>query len=110
MRQALRGATLVNPTLLSEGFQTTLLEAIAERGRVVTFGVPGAALLRDAGAPVTVCPQRSTAALTEDLVRALSSPLPLADDALVQEWTWPVRARQYAAIAQEVVDSHRAAG
>lgn len=108
VRQSLDGATLVNPTVLSEGFQTTLLEAIAEGGRVVTFEVPGAQLLRDSGAPVIVCPERTATSLVVALKEMISRPLPPAGKELITPWTWPVRAREYSQIASEVVD--RAAG
>ncbi len=106
VRSALRGSTLVNPTTLSEGFQTTLLEAISEQGRVVTFDVPGAQLLRDQGAPITVCPSKTTDSLVAGLTEALSTPLPQASTDLIQEWTWPVRARQYESIALEVISRY----
>ena len=107
VRASLSGATLVNPTVLSEGFQTTLLEAVSEAGRVVTFDVPGAQLLHEQGAPVTVCPRRTTDSLVSSLAGMLASPPPPAGPRLLTPWTWPVRARQYAQIAAEVLASHR---
>ena len=83
VRRALRGATLVNPTTLSEGFQTTLLEAIAESGRVVTFEVPGARLLHDSGAPVRICPDRTAESLIGTLADALAAPDPPAPPELI---------------------------
>ena len=109
VRGALRGATLVNPTVLSEGFQTTLLEAIAEAGRVVTYEVPGARLLHDSGAPVRICPHRTLDSLIATLADALIAPDPLASSELVTQWTWPVRAREYSRIVQDVVRSRAAA-
>ena len=106
VRRVLRGATLVNPTILSEGFQTTLLEAIAESGRVVTFDVPGARLLRDSGAPVRVCPDRTEESLIETLAGALYEPDPLASPELITKWTWPVRIGEYIQIVEEVVGAH----
>ena len=102
-------ATLVNPTVLSEGFQTTLLEAIAEAGRVVTYEVPGARLLHDSGAPVRICPHRTLDSLIATLADALIAPDPLASSELVTQWTWPVRAREYSRIVQDVVRSRAAA-
>lgn len=107
VRASLDGATLVNPTVLSEGFQTTLLEAIAEGGRVVTFEVPGAQLLRESGAPVEICAQRTTGSLVEALRGLLADPPPPAGPELLTPWTWPVRAQQYSRIVQEVLDGHR---
>ena len=76
VRESLRGATLVNPTVLSEGFQTTLLEALAERGRVVTYSVPGAALLAEQRMPVMVCDERTVDSLTDTVSTMLRSPPP----------------------------------
>lgn len=106
VREALAGATLVNPTVLSEGFQTTLLEALAERGRVVTFDVPGAELLRDRGFPVSICADRTEDRLVESLVEFLEDPPALADPSLIDEWTWTNRAEEYARIASDVVAEH----
>ena len=107
VRQALAGATLVNPTVLSEGFQTTLLEAIAENGRVVTYEVPGAQILADEGAPVVITPGRSAESLADSLAAMLASPPALAPSELIEQWTWPVRSRQYADILAEVIRDHR---
>ncbi|WP_205881456.1 glycosyltransferase family 4 protein [Leucobacter coleopterorum] len=74
VREALQGATLVNPTTLSEGFQTTLLEAIAEGGRVVTYSVPGAATLKEQGANVTITDEKNTASLVEAVTAVLRDP------------------------------------
>ncbi|WP_172192241.1 glycosyltransferase family 4 protein [Actinomyces faecalis] len=103
VRKRLDGATLVNPTVLSEGFQTTILEAIAEGGRVVTFEVPGAQLLREAGAPVAICPERTGESLTSTLRELLVSPPKPAAPELITPWTWPVRARQYSQIVHDVL-------
>lgn len=107
VRVSLAGSTLVNPTVLAEGFQTTLLETIAEQGRVVTFDVPGAQLLRESGAPVFVCAERSTESLVESLGRMLADPLPVAGEEILAPWLWPVRAREYVDIAQQVLDAYR---
>lgn len=101
---ALAGAVLVNPTRLSEGFQTTLLEALAVGGRVVTYPVPGAALLADSGAPIRVVP-RSSDALLDGVRAALASDgVPWTAEQL-QRWTWPSRSREYATLAQRTVDA-----
>lgn len=105
VQASLTGSTLVNPTVLSEGFQTTLLEAIAAQGRVVTFEVPGARLLREQGAPVVVCEERSASGLARSLTTVLTTPPPAASQDLIAQWTWPVRAHEYAAIAEQVVRS-----
>ena len=106
VRGRLAGATLVNPTVLSEGFQTTLLEALAERGRVVTFTVPGAQVLADQGNPVVITAERTLESLVSALRDFLNNPPALGDPSLIDAWTWPVRAREYASIAESLLDGH----
>lgn len=102
--EALGGAVLVNPTRLSEGFQTTLLEALAVGGRVVTYPVPGARTLREQGAPITVVaaePAALAAAVADTLADGAAGSW--AHDG-VAGWTWPERAREFAALAADVAD------
>jgi glycosyltransferase involved in cell wall biosynthesis len=105
VRELLRGATLVNPTLLAEGFQTTLLEAVAEGGRVVTYPVPGAQTLRDQGAPVllteTKTPEALMALLRAEIGRAWS---PASGD-VIDTWTWSTRARQFVQVCSSLDDA-----
>lgn len=109
VRSRLAGATLVNPTVLSEGFQTTLLEALAERGRVVTFTVPGARLLAEQGHPVVITEERNLESLVDSLRSYLREPAPLAQPDLIDAWTWPVRAREYARIASTLLSEENPA-
>ena len=76
---------------------------------MVTFEVPGARLLRDSGAPVRICPDRTAESLIDTLSDALSAPDPLAPPELITGWTWPVRAREYSRIVEEVVEAHQRA-
>lgn len=103
VRSCVAGGTLVNPTVLSEGFQTTMLEALAERGRVVTYDVSGARLLRESGFPVVVTDQRTPEALAATLYEALTNPPPLAPRSAIEAWTWPQRVREYSDILADVV-------
>lgn len=98
---ALAGAVLVNPSRLSEGFQTTLLEALAVGGRVVTYPVPGADLLKRDGAPVRVTP-RGAAELSRALGEELDRPSAPWPAERVSAWTWPVRAQEFALMADAV--------
>lgn len=107
VRRSLAGATLVNPTVLSEGFQITMLEAVAESGRVVTFPVPGAEVLRGAGMPVVITSERTAPSLTHALETYLRQPPALAAPELIDAWTWPHRVREYAAILDDVVATSR---
>lgn len=94
------GATLLNPTTLSEGFQTTLLEALAAGGRVVTYPVPGAAELARLGRQVSV-----VRAELEPLTAATSAMLdagPAAiDPELLAPWDWGCQAARYEQIVIE---------
>ena len=49
----------------------------------------------------------ATAALASAVDRMLEDPPPPGGPDLITPWTWPVRARQYARIAQEVIDRYR---
>jgi glycosyltransferase involved in cell wall biosynthesis len=92
----LRSAVLVNPTRLAEGFQTTLLEALAAGSQVVTYPVPGAELLREQGAPVRIAPRSTVDELADLMEQSLRSPMPGFPAAKLALWTWPERAHQYA--------------
>lgn len=105
VRAALAGATLVNPTVLAEGFQTTLLEALAEGGRVVTYPVPGAAALQAAGYPVYVTADRDPEALAAGVAAgcdAVSDPRPAP---ALTAWYWPTRAQEYADLSERLLRS-----
>lgn len=105
VRASLSGATLINPTVLSEGFQTTLIEAVIEGGRVVTYDVPGARLLQDEGAPVLLTQHRDEAELLESIRTTIGSPGKIAAAESMKKWTWPVRAREYETILKGIVGS-----
>ncbi len=102
--RSLAGATLLNPTVLSEGFQTTLLEALAVGGRVVSYPVPGAAALATRGAPVVVVDPGGDA-----LVRGVAQVAALApwEPTAIEGWTWPAQARAYASLLEGVVGSSK---
>ena len=92
VRRELRGAILVNPTTLAEGFQTTLLEALDVDGRVATYDVPGARLLREQGYPVMIAERRDLGALLEAVDAARNAD---AGDARLHGWYWEDRADEY---------------
>lgn len=104
--EALRGAVLVNPTRLSEGFQTTLIEALAVGARVVTYPVPGAGRLTVEDAPI-VTTAREVPALVAAVAASLDHPAAPWPAAAVEGWTWPARAGEYAALAASVVEAQR---
>lgn len=96
--ERLRGAVFVNPTRLAEGFQTTLLEALAAGSQVVTYPAPGVERLRVGGAPVRIAATRTVAELADLMAESLRSPLPMFPAEKMAQWTWPDRAAQYASI------------
>lgn len=100
----LGGAILVNPSTLSEGFQTTVLEAVAAGGSVASYPVPSAAALRESPAPVTITDRTPTALVAA--VRALleAPPQPLDSEALAT-WDWSARADQFVEIVSSTRDA-----
>lgn len=93
--QTLSSSVYVNPTELSEGFQTTLLEAVAAGSQVVTYNAPGVTKLISQGAPVRVVSNDSAESLAKTLKDAVDNPLPKIDPALMEYWSWDFRAKQY---------------
>jgi glycosyltransferase involved in cell wall biosynthesis len=98
LSEIMGGAILVNPTTLAEGFQTSLVEAIATGCSVVTYAVPGAQLLLDDGAPVSIVSDHSTETLAADMIFAAQYPLPPYSAEKMAQWDWSTRAKQYLAL------------
>lgn len=103
VRKELRGATLVNPSVLSEGFQIVMLEAVAEGGRVVAYPVPGTRRLIAEGFPVLVATEKSVPALVSALQQMLGNPLEPAGADEISKWTWEARSNEYALILEDVL-------
>lgn len=103
LRDVLTGAILVNPTTLSEGFQTTLIEAVAIGAQVVTFDVPGARSLVDDGAPVHITSARTAESLSESMLGALAHPLPDYPVARLAKWGWEKRSADFAKLVGTLV-------
>lgn len=106
-RRHLAGSTLVNPTVLSEGFQTTLVESIAEAGRVVTYPVPGAQMLAERGAPVVITQQRSVEALVARLRQLLAQPPAPGSADTVKDLMWPQQSATYCQICTTLDTLHK---
>lgn len=98
LARGLRGAVLVNPTILAEGFQTTIIETVAAGGQVVTYDVPGARALADDGAPVRIVEQGASA-LAAGIAAALKGPLPGYPPEKLRGWSWAMRGGEFRAIA-----------
>ncbi len=107
VRAALAGATLVNPSKLSEGFQTTLLESLDSGGRIVTYRVPGASELLHSGAPVVISQAKTVsclAAAVQQMWRENPAPWPQHK---LTAWKWPSRAADYIRICEDLNSSRQ---
>jgi glycosyltransferase involved in cell wall biosynthesis len=95
LAESLARGILVNPTTLSEGFQTSLIEALAAGSQIVSYDVPGVRMLLDDGAPIRIIDDRTPAGLALAMRRAFEDPLtPYRADRL-ERWGWPRRAEEY---------------
>lgn len=90
----LAGGVLVNPTVLSEGFQTSLIEAAVVGATTVSYPVAGIGMLQDAGAPI-VETDPVPRALADGLRRVLDTPLAPMPAAAAETWGWDARAEEY---------------
>jgi glycosyltransferase involved in cell wall biosynthesis len=97
--RALAGSVLLNPTMLAEGFQTTLIEAFVSGARVVTYPTPGIVELKNSGASIWVADDVGT--LVECTRLALASPSIRPSDREILTWDWSLRSAQFAEIANE---------
>jgi glycosyltransferase involved in cell wall biosynthesis len=98
LAELLAGGVLVNPSTLAEGFQTSMLEALAAGSSVVTFDVPGLVEIGGTDVPLIVVPDRDAISLADAMRRTTEMPLePIAADRMTA-WSWRTRAREYAAI------------
>lgn len=107
VRNALSGATLVNPTVLAEGFQTTLLEALAANGRVATYPVPGAAALQAEGHPIVITRQRDSQQLLTAVEQLINENSSERTHPPLDNWFWPKRAEDFAGVCSEVLSANR---
>ncbi|WP_313354653.1 glycosyltransferase family 4 protein [Microbacterium sp.] len=108
VRHELRGAILVNPSTLAEGFGMTLLEALDAGGRAVTYDVPGGELLASQGHPIVVVHEQNAAALASAVLH-LANETDRLSPALTG-WYWPERALEYSQICADAAstDAERA--
>lgn len=100
IRDVLANGILLNPTLLAEGFQTTLLEAIASGAAVVSTPVAAAIYLAEEGAEVRIVQSREadvwSAEVRDLLENGWAAPLP----GLIETFDWRSRAEEFVAIAE----------
>lgn len=96
VRAAMQGNVYVNPSVASEGFQLTLVEALATGASVVSNDVGGAReIAKVPGAQVWVVPKGDEEALIDAVGQALAAkPSSVAADDL-KRWDWGVVADTY---------------
>ncbi|MGX5695901.1 glycosyltransferase family 4 protein [Agromyces soli] len=108
LARALAGSTLVNASRLAEGFQTSLIEAVAAGGDVVTYPIAGASMLAESGAPVQIVEHSTPSALAAAI--ADGAPAPALSPSALDAWDWRTRAKDYAALVASVVSRRAIAG
>lgn len=106
-REILKDSILLNPTTLAEGFQTTLLEAIAAGASVVSTRQAAAEFLASLGAPVILRDAADEAGWADAVKQLLGSPAPRIDDSLLEKFDWGERARQYQSLASKLASGSR---
>lgn len=104
LSEIMGGAILVNPTTLAEGFQTSLVEALATGCSIVTYRVPGAQLLLDDGAPVIIVDHESAPSLAAAMLSAHQSPPPPYSAEKMAQWGWHARAESYLAVVANATE------
>ncbi|QRZ61624.1 glycosyltransferase family 4 protein [Rothia sp. ZJ932] len=100
----LRGATLVNPTVAAEGFQTTIIDAFVSHAGIVTYDVSSARVLEQRGVPVRIVTERGPQQLAEAVRQEIiTPPAPYSDDE-IKNWGWEHQAKLYEEYAQHIVN------
>jgi glycosyltransferase involved in cell wall biosynthesis len=106
-RGILANSILLNPTTLAEGFQTTLLEAVAAGASIVSTRVAAAEFLSALGAPIVLKEYADTAGWISGVQALLQSPAPGVDEALLKEFDWDSRAQQFLSLATDLASGSR---
>jgi glycosyltransferase involved in cell wall biosynthesis len=106
-RGILANSILINPTTLAEGFQTTLLEAVASGASIVSTRVAAAEFLGTLGAPVVLKEYADTAGWISAVQALLQAPAPTVDEALLKEFDWNARAQQFLGLATDLASGSR---
>lgn len=102
IKNILRFGILINPTRLSEGFQTTLLEAVCSNAKIISTPVFAAKYLEGLGTQTTIVDSEDPRKWAEATQMALDSPIHPPEDDLLKNFDWSVRARQYRKITQDL--------
>lgn len=102
IRPLITGAVLLNPTVLAEGFQTTLLEAVAAGAAVASTPVAAATYLQRQGAPVLTVDAADIEAWTVAVLDLLDAPPSMPESMLLHSMDWQGRTDEFLAIAEEL--------
>lgn len=100
IREILGGSVLLNPTTLAEGFQTTLLEAVAAGAAVVSTPVTAATYLSARIPAVVVVNEDSNGPWIEATQRFLAEGWPEAPADFIASFDWSERGKEYVAVLE----------
>lgn len=106
IKMLLADGLLLNPTILAEGFQTTLLEAVTAGASVVSTPVAAACFLAESGAPVFIVEDQSTNAWVEECRRVLKAPRAEIRAEIANSFDWSTRSREYVQILNAAAIAH----
>lgn len=98
----LAGATLVNPTVAAEGFQTTIIDAFVSQAAIVTYDVSSARVLAESGVRVQILEQQGVDQLVAAVRKELAQEpvaYPLED---LEKWGWASQGKTYEQILTQV--------
>ena len=99
VRDALRGAVYVNPSVASEGFQLTLVEALAAGAAVATYPVGVAPELAEVpGAAIAIVDLGDAEGLAAAVRTQLAAAVPVPTREQYASWDWDTVADTYVAI------------
>lgn len=100
IREVLSNGILLNPTQLAEGFQTTLLEAIATGAAVVSTPVAAATYLAGEGAEVRLVQTVDVDAWSVQVRDLLEGGWDAPSTSLIETFDWEKRAEDFIGIAE----------
>lgn len=95
LREFFLNSIYINASVLSEGFQITVLEATAAGARVVTFDVPSAISLLKEGAQIWVAPKGNYEELSRLILEASEARFLPPKIGLFSRWSWSKWVEEY---------------
>ena len=98
--EELQGATLVNPTVAAEGFQTTIIDAFVSQAAIVTYDVSSARVLQERGVPVRIVAKGDEQGLLSAVREEVSREPLTYDYNELSQWGWNTQTKIYESILQ----------